>query len=150
MSDETNLPPEITTKRTLATIVFTDVASFSAQMNEDEMGTLKRVNRDFTMMREICEKKGGRVLKSMGDGLLLYFDSASQAVACAMEIQNANHDLAKKEPNEKRLLHRIGIHIGDVYFNQSDVMADGVNIASRLESKAEPGGSAFPKRFTMW
>lgn len=140
MSDESNLPPEITTKRTLATIVFTDVASFSAQMNEDEAGTLKRVNRDFTMMRQVCEKKGGRVLKSMGDGLLLYFDSASQAVACAMEIQNTNHDRAKKEPNEKRLLHRIGIHIGDVYFNQSDVMGDGVNIASRLESKAEPGG----------
>ncbi len=140
MSDEATLPPEITTKRTLATIVFTDVASFSAQMNEDEVGTLNRVNRDFTMMREICEKKGGRVLKSMGDGLLMYFDSASQAVSCAMEIQNTNHDRARKEPNEKRLLHRIGIHIGDVYFNQSDVMGDGVNIASRLESKAEPGG----------
>ncbi len=139
MSDDKKLPEE-SAKRTLATIVFTDVASFSAQMNEDESGTLKRVNRDFTLMREVCERKGGRVLKSMGDGLLMYFDSASQAVACAMEIQNSNHDRAKKEPNEKRLLHRIGIHIGDVYFNQSDVMGDGVNIASRLESKAEPGG----------
>ena len=127
-------------KRTLATIVFTDVAGFSASMNEDEAGTLRLVNRDFTIMRDTCQKHQGRVLKSMGDGLLMYFDSATQAVGCSLEIQTIISDLAKKSPSTKNLKHRIGIHIGDVYVNESDVMGDGVNIASRLESKAAPGG----------
>lgn len=127
-------------KKTLATIVFTDVASFSARMNSDEEGTLRLVASDFKLMRERCDKYGGRVLKSMGDGLLMYFESASQAVACALEIQTDINNRSKESEEPNPLLHRIGIHIGDVYLNEGDVMGDGVNIASRLESKAAPGG----------
>jgi len=127
-------------QRSLAAIVFTDVVSFSARMQADEVTTLRLLQRDFAEMKEVCTQHHGSVLKSTGDGLLLYFSSAVQAVACALAMQRAFAGLAKNRSPEESLTHRIGIHLGDVFVNDQDVMGDGVNIAARLQAEAEPGG----------
>ena len=127
-------------QRTLAAIVFTDVVNFSARMQSDELGTLKLLQRDFEEMRRICADHQGAVLKTTGDGLLLTFTSAVQAVACALTMQRQFAAEAKTAGAGQALQHRIGIHLGDVLVHDQDVMGDGVNIASRLQAEAEPGG----------
>jgi class 3 adenylate cyclase len=127
-------------QRTLAAIVFTDVVSFSARMHTDEVGTLKLLQRDFAEMRRLCSEHEGEVLKTTGDGLLLTFTSAVQAVACALAMQRQFAEEAKDAAAGTALQHRIGIHLGDVLVQDKDVMGDGVNIASRIQSEAEPGG----------
>jgi len=127
-------------QRSLAAIVFTDVVSFSARMQADEVTTLRLLQRDFGEMKEICTAHHGSVLKSTGDGLLLYFSSAVQAVACALAIQRSFAGQAKLRVASENLVHRVGIHLGDVFMNEQDVMGDGVNIAARLQAEAEPGG----------
>ncbi len=127
-------------QRTLAAIVFTDTVGFSALMSKNEEQTLRLVARDLDQMKTTCQAFGGQVLKSTGDGLLMLFTSAVQAVACALEIQR---DMAKRNPDlppVERLQHRIGIHLGDVFQSGGDVMGDGVNIAARLQTQAIPGG----------
>ena len=127
-------------QRTLAAIVFTDVVSFSARMQSDEVGTLKLLKRDFEEMSRICAEHEGSVLKTTGDGLLLTFTSAVQAVACALAMQRQFAAEAKGQTSGGALQHRIGIHLGDVLVQDQDVMGDSVNIASRLQAEAEPGG----------
>jgi hypothetical protein len=114
--------------------------SFSARMQTDEELTLRLLKRDFDLMREICVQHHGSVLKSTGDGLLLYFSSAVQAVACALAVQRTFAEQLKSRPASESLTHRVGIHLGDVFVNEQDVMGDGVNIAARLQAEAEPGG----------
>lgn len=127
-------------QRSLAAIVFTDVVSFSARMQADEETTLELLKRDFDAMREISTQHQGSVLKTTGDGLLLHFSSAVQAVACALAMQRFFAEQAKTRPASQSLVHRLGIHLGDVFVNEQDVMGDGVNIAARLQAEAEPGG----------
>lgn len=140
MAADTPATPSTPGQRTLAAIVFTDVVSFSSRMHSDEVGTLKLLQRDFAEMRRLCTEHEGAVLKTTGDGLLLTFTSAVQAVACALAMQRQfaaeSKDLAPGGP----LQHRIGIHLGDVLVQDKDVMGDGVNIAARLQAEAEPGG----------
>ncbi|RXK54354.1 adenylate/guanylate cyclase domain-containing protein [Oleiharenicola lentus] len=132
--------PPIPGQRTLAAIVFTDVVGFSAHMQKDEETTLRLLKQDFDTMRELCTQHEGSVLKTTGDGLLMYYASAVQAVASALAIQRTFAELAKSRPADKNLLHRVGIHLGDVFVDKEDVMGDGVNIAARLQAEAEPGG----------
>ncbi|MFZ5496423.1 MAG: adenylate/guanylate cyclase domain-containing protein [Verrucomicrobiota bacterium] len=127
-------------QRALAAIVFTDVVGFSARMQADEETTLRLLKRDFDAMRAICTQHHGSVLKTTGDGLLLYFASAVQAVACALAVQRTFAAQARGLPAGEILSHRVGIHLGDVFVNEQDVMGDGVNIAARLQAEAEPGG----------
>ncbi|MDP9291691.1 MAG: adenylate/guanylate cyclase domain-containing protein, partial [Verrucomicrobiota bacterium] len=137
LADDLNLAGA-TSKRTLATIVFTDAVGFSERMSRDESGTLDLLRQDFDRIRKACARHHGEVIKSTGDGLLMYFSSAVGAVSCAVEIQTEH---ALRRTNEKDSLeHRIGIHLGDVFVHESDVMGDGVNIAARLQYEAEPGG----------
>lgn len=137
MADPTSGTPS---QRTLAAIVFTDAVSFSARMQKDEVGTLKILQRDFAEMRRICAEHEGSVLKTTGDGLLMTFNSAVHAVACALAMQRQFAAEVKELSASQFLLHRIGIHIGDIIVQDQDVMGDGVNIASRLQAEAEPGG----------
>jgi class 3 adenylate cyclase len=91
-------------------------------------------------MTQLCQKFEGKVLKTLGDGLLMYFVSAAKAVECACEIQKVLAEtVAKLSPGEA-LTHRIGIHFGDVFFSGTDVVGTGVNIAARLQTEAQPGG----------
>ncbi|RMG08268.1 MAG: TIR domain-containing protein [Cyanobacteria bacterium J055] len=124
----------------LAAIVFTDVESFTPRMAADERGTLALIRRDFRLMEGICRQHDGQLLKTLGDGLLMYFISAEKAVSCAIAMQQALAEAAQDLPPSDILKHRIGIHLGDVYFNGSDVMGNGVNLAARLQTQAAPGG----------
>jgi class 3 adenylate cyclase len=127
-------------QRALAAIMFTDTVGFSRRVHQDEVETLHRLDADLTRMREFCDQHAGSVLKSTGDGLLVYFTSAVQALACALELQRYMAARRREEPAAGHLTHRVGIHLGEVFTSDSDVMGDGVNIAARLQTEAEPGG----------
>ncbi|MEM6256211.1 MAG: protein kinase [Cyanobacteria bacterium P01_D01_bin.156] len=134
-----SLPTTSRGQRALAAIIVTDAVGFSARMSVDEEKTLQLIEQDLQLMAEQCQALDGRVLKSTGDGLLLYFVSAVQAVSCAIAIQEA-FTARSKDGKADHLIHRIGIHMGDVFFNNSDVMGNSVNIAARLQTQAKPGG----------
>ncbi len=124
----------------LAAIAFTDVESFTPKMAADEQHTLALIQRDFQLMTQICQEFDGQVLKPLGDGLLMYFVSAEKAVSSAVEIQKALATAAANLPERDILKHRIGIHLGDVFFSGNDVMGNGVNMAARLQTLAPAGG----------
>ncbi len=138
-SELLELTPE-QTKNVLATIMFTDVKDSVEKHHHNQEPTLAAVFRDLNLMTRLCQQFEGQVLKSVGDGLLMYFVSVVKAVKCAQEIQINFKNAAITLPQEAILEHRIGIHLADVYFNGNDVYGDGVNIAARLQTKANPGG----------
>ena len=128
-------------ERRLAAILAADVAGYSRLMSVDEEGTHERLK---TYFRELINPKitmhGGRIVKNTGDGLLAEFPSAVNAVRCAVEIQRAMVDQDADAPEDKRISFRIGVNLGDVIVEPEDIFGDDVNIASRLEALAEPGG----------
>lgn len=123
-------------ERRLAAIMFSDIVDFTALMGVDEEATLAVVQANEDIHLKAFAVFGGRLLKRLGDGLLASFDSASGAVECAREIQNA---VAK----DGRYRIRIGIHLGEVIESDGDVHGDGVNIASRIQSEVGPGEVGF-------
>jgi adenylate cyclase len=128
-------------QRRLAAILSADVVGYSRLMGIDEAGTLARLK---ALRRELIDPTiavhAGRIVKLMGDGVLIEFGSAVDAVACAIEIQKRvrEHDAGGSEADPIRF--RIGINVGDVIIDDNDIFGDGVNIAARLEGIAEPGG----------
>ena len=134
-----NTPVHPQTQRTLAAIVVTDAVGFSKHMSQDEDRALSIINRDLKLIGELCEFFDGQVLKTVGDGMLMYFVSAVQAAACAVEIQKTFGGFIQSGQAGNHFVHRVGVHLGDIFFNQEDMMGTGVNIASRLESEAYPG-----------
>ncbi len=128
-------------ERKLTTIFVADVVGYSRLMGEDEAGTLARLK---SLRKDLVQPKitagHGRIVKFMGDGLLAEFPSVVEAVRCAVEIQQ---DMAGREadlPDERRIRLRIGVNLGDIIVEGSDIYGDGVNVAARLEGLAEPGG----------
>jgi adenylate cyclase len=128
-------------QRRLAAILSADVAGYSRLMGIDEAGTLARLK---TLRRELIDPQiaahFGRVVKLMGDGTLVEFGSAVDAVACAIDIQRGMAERNTAEPQDKRIELRIGINVGDIIIEGDDIFGDGVNIAARLEGVADPGG----------
>lgn len=135
-------PPTIEERgqRTLAAIVLTDAVAFSARMSVDEENTLSLIQSDLKLFDNICWHFEGQVIKNTGDGLLMYFVSAVQAVKCSLEMQRQLVKYHQKNNVDNPLQHRIGVHLGDVFFKDADVMGTGVNIAARLQTEAYPGG----------
>ncbi len=129
-----------TGQRMLAAIVFTDAVEYAARVGRDEEATVAAVRADLDLMRLECERFGGQVVKNMGDGLMMVFTSAVQAVSCALSIQQLIPERAALAGTTDPLLHRIGIHLGDVLLGDGDVHGDGVNVAARLQERADPGG----------
>jgi len=128
-------------QRRLTTILAADVVGYSRLMEQDEAGTmaLLRARRHEVLMPAVA-RQGGRVFKVMGDGVLIEFTSVVNAVECAIELQKAMQAQNAALPVHQHILLRIGINLGDVMVEGSDLYGDGVNLASRLESLAEPGG----------
>ncbi|MEP9387996.1 adenylate/guanylate cyclase domain-containing protein [Mesorhizobium sp. KR9-304] len=128
-------------KRRLAAIAVADVVGYSRLMEADETGTLAALKeRRKTILEPLVRSHEGRIVKVMGDGVLMEFASAVNAVEAALELQ---HEMAKANMGlneDRRILLRIGINLGDIVGEGSDVYGDGVNIAARLEALAEPGG----------
>ena len=129
-----------TRNRSLAAIMFTDVVGFSAIMHKDESAALELLDNHNKIVQPIVIKYNGTILKPQADGYLMKFSSAVDAVRCGKDIQK-EISIYNKELNEnENILLRIGIHLGDVVLTENDIFGDGVNIASRLEPLADPGG----------
>jgi adenylate cyclase len=131
---------EARVERRLAAILAADVAGYSRLMGIDEEGTLaalKAYRRDL-IDPKIAEHRG-RIVKTTGDGALVEFASAVDAVRCAMEIQRAMAERSAAIPEDRRIEFRIGINVGDIIIDEGDIYGDGVNIAARVETLAAPG-----------
>ena len=129
-------------ERRLAAVLAADVAGYSRLMGLDEEGTLARLKaaRKALVDPAIASHRG-RIVKTTGDGLLVEFASAVDAVRCAVEVQRRMAEpYAASVPQDQTIQFRIGIHVGDVIIDDNDIFGDGVNIAARLEGIAEPGG----------
>ena len=127
--------------RRLAAILAADVVGYSRLMGADEEGTLERLkeHRCKLIDPKITEHRG-RIVKTTGDGMLVEFASAVDAVRCAVEVQRDMAERSVGLPQDKRIEIRVGIHVGDIIIDSDDIFGDGVNIAARLEGIAEPGG----------
>jgi adenylate cyclase len=125
----------------LAAILSADVVGYSRLMGLDEAGTLSRLN---AMRRELIDPTtlahSGRIVKLMGDGALVKFASAVDAVACAIEIQRQVRERVAGGAEANPIQFRIGINVGDIIIEGDDIHGDGLNIAARIEGIAEPGG----------
>src|SRR4051812_32594137 len=123
-------------ERRLLAIVAADVVGYSRMMEADEPGTIARLQAvRAELIDPLIARHHGRIVKLMGDGALLVFESVVDAVACAVAIQTA---VAQR--NAERIVFRVGVNLGDVALVDGDVYGDGVNIAARLEQLCEPGG----------
>ena len=131
----------MTATRRLAAILVADVVGYSRLMEADEAGTLAALkDRRKAILEPVIKQHGGRVVKFMGDGALIEFGSAVNAVKCALELQDKFSAANGTLPDDRRIILRIGINLGDVIGEGSDIYGDGVNIAARLEALADPGG----------
>ncbi|MGH6919193.1 MAG: adenylate/guanylate cyclase domain-containing protein, partial [Geminicoccaceae bacterium] len=126
--------------RKLAVILAADVVGYSRLMAADEEGTLAVLNARRQVIDELVARHRGRIFTTAGDSVMAEFASAVEAVRCAaaiqQEIERRNADL----PEPRRMLFRVGVNLGDVMVEGNDLYGDGVNIAARLESLADPGG----------
>lgn len=129
-----------TEHRRLSAIMFTDMVGYSALSQRNEALALELLHEHRDLLRPIFPKHQGQEVKSTGDGFLVEFNSALAAVQCAVEIQQLMRARNGARSPERRVLVRIGIHLGDVVHRDGDVFGDGVNIAARIEPLAEPGG----------
>lgn len=120
--------------RKLTTIMAADAERFSAAMEADEVGTYSQLRAARDVFTRLIEHHGGRIANTAGDGLIADFPSVVEAAQCAIEVQQELLD------KDNGLLFRIGIHLGDVICDGEDLIGEGVNLAARLQTMAEPGG----------
>jgi len=130
----------IESKRRLAAIMFTDLVGFTKLAQVDEAGALRLLEEHRALVRPIFASRGGREVKTMGDGFMIEFPSAVESLRCAVEIQAAMAQRNSTRVPKERLDLRVGVHVGDVVREGNDLVGDGVNIASRIEPLAPPGG----------
>ena len=126
--------------RRLSAIVAADVAGYSRLMGVDETGTARILREHRVIADAVVAKHGGRIVKTTGDGLLIEFPSVVDAVECAVAVQTVMAERNEGVPQDRRMLFRIGINLGDILIEGDDILGDGVNVAARLEGIAEPGG----------
>ncbi len=129
-------PQEPKVERRLAAIFAADVAGYSRLMEQDEVGTLRTLVASRKVMDQLIAEFGGRIANTAGDSVLAEFPSAVDAVQCAAEVQ----ERLGSEPEGRTLQFRIGVHVGDVMVRSGDILGEGVNVAARLQSLADPGG----------
>ena len=128
-------------ERRLAAIMAADMVGYSRLMEVDEQGTLARLRTHrIELIDPAIQKNQGRIIKTTGDGMLVEFQSVVDAVSCALEIQERMFRRNADVSEDRRIQFRIGINLGDIIFEDGDVYGDGVNIAARLQTLADPGG----------
>ena len=127
-------------KRKLSAILSADVEGYSRLMGEDEVSTVKTLEAYRKVMSDLIGQFRGRVVDSPGDNLLAEFSSVVDAVQCAVEIHEIIRAKNEDLPEDRRMLFRIGVNLGDVIQEGERIYVDGVNIAARLEGVAEAGG----------
>jgi adenylate cyclase len=127
-------------KRRLTTILCADVHGYSRLMGTDEAGTLETLRRHRSAIAGLVERHDGRIVNTWGDAVIAEFASVVEAVQCAVEIQQEISNQDSDLPRAPQMRFRIGINLGDVMVDGSDIFGDGVNIAARLQELAEPGG----------
>jgi class 3 adenylate cyclase len=140
--DETTPPEDApeTLQRRLATILSADVAGYSRLMGEHEEATVQALRGHRAVFDSLLKQHHGRIFNTAGDAILAEFPSAVEAVRCATEIQSALQTRNEHLPPEQKMLFRMGINVGDVVVQGGDLLGDGVNVASRIQTVAEPGG----------
>src|SRR5262245_42438554 len=137
MDDETGNAASVENRR-LAAIMFTDIVDFSRQMGSNEACTLRLLDIQSRIIQTSGTKHHGTIIKTVGDAFLVDFPSVVHAVQCAQQIQ-AQFKAHNADTTPPEQIHvRIGIHLGDIVQRENDVFGDGVNIAARLQSLAEP------------
>src|SRR5918995_7378978 len=128
-------------QRKLAAVIAADVVGYSRLMGRDESGTLARLRKNRSeRLDPVLTNYGGRLVKLTGDGALVEFASAVDALSAAIEFQQAVAEADANEPADIALKFRMGLHLGDLIVEGDDLYGDGVNIAARLEGEAPPGG----------
>jgi len=134
-------------ERRLTAIIAADVAGYSRLTGLDEEGTHSRLKDHLrTLVDPKITEHRGRIVKNTGDGMLAEFSSVVDAVRCAVDVQRGMAERNVDVPEEKRIDFRIGINVGDVIIDDGDVFGDGVNVATRLEGIAAPGGICVSAR----
>ena len=128
-------------QRRLAAILAADVVGYSRLMGRDESGTLARLKvHRAERLEPVLDRNGGRLVKTTGDGAIVEFGSAVDALRAAIECQQAVADANRDQPEDTRIVFRIGLHLGDLIVDGDDLYGDGVNVAARLEAEALAGG----------
>lgn len=127
-------------RRRLAAVLAADLAGYSRLMSLDEAGTARRLGEHFAVLHPLVGRHGGRIVKTMGDGLLAEFPSAVASVECAIALQRLMARRNARISVDERMAFRIGIHLTEVMVQGDDILGEGVNLASRLEALARPGG----------
>ena len=127
-------------KHRLYAIMFTDIVDFTKLMEADEVKALRLLDDHRRIVGAAAAKNSGEIIKGLGDGFLVRFDSALNAVLCAFEIQHTHGEYNRKKPLSDQMQVRIGIHLGDIVIRGGDVFGDGVNVASRVQPLADPDG----------
>jgi adenylate cyclase len=130
----------MSTKRKLAAILSADVAGYSRLMAQDEEATVSALNQSRDVFRNAVDTHGGRVIDTAGDSVLAEFVSPVEAVKCATEVQLEIARLNATVPEQRRMLFRIGVNLGDVVEQDGTLYGDGVNVAARLQELSDPGG----------
>jgi class 3 adenylate cyclase len=133
-------PPPSPVERRLATILVADVVGYSRMMGEDEERTVQTLRGHRAVFDDTLKTYRGRVFNTAGDAILAEFPSAVDAVRCATEIQAALRTRNEQLPDDRQMWFRIGINLGDVVVQDGDLLGEGVNIAARIQTIAEPGG----------
>jgi TolB-like protein/lipoprotein NlpI len=127
-------------ERRLAAIMFTDIVGYTSLTQSDERQAMEVLKRHNDILRPVFQRHRGKEVKSIGDSFLLEFASALDATSCAVELQTRLHDYNASTEPDWRFSVRVGVHLGDVIHGDGDVFGDAVNIASRIEPLAAPGG----------
>jgi class 3 adenylate cyclase len=127
-------------QRKLAAIMSADVVGYSRLMGLDEARTLRRLSELRHAVDGVIEQRGGRIAGTAGDSVLAEFPSVVEAAACAVEVQQASVAVNAPYTDDKKMLLRIGLNVGDVIVQDETIFGDGVNVAARLQGMAQPGG----------